>query len=143
MIPTLAPPVIDQVARLAEVVFPGQLNHHGTYFAGAALSFMSRAALVAACRTARGDVVMAACEHSEFCSPVHAGDLVEATARVERVGCRSMTVVVDVMAESLITGDRRRAAFGQFEMVAVDGPVTQSHPDDGAGDEIDLLGGAR
>ncbi|HVX21321.1 MAG TPA: hotdog domain-containing protein [Acidimicrobiales bacterium] len=127
-------------AHLAEVVFPGQLNHHGTYFAGAALGLMSRAALVAARRTARGDVVMAACERSEFRSPIYAGELVEATARVERVGRRSMTVAVEMVAEVLTTGERRRAAFGQFEMVSVDG--APSVPDGGSadGDEADLFG---
>lgn len=120
----------DGVARLAEVVFPAQLNHHGTYFAGAALGLMSRAALVAACRAAHDDVVMAACKRSEFCSPVYAGELVEAVARLERVGRRSMTVTVEMVAETLTTGERRRAAVGQFEMVAVTGAPDAPGTDD-------------
>jgi acyl-CoA hydrolase len=101
-------------------VFPGQLNHHGTYFGGAGLALMSRAAFVAASRAARADVVIAAVDQVEFRCPVLVGDLVEATARVERHGTRSMTVAVEVVAEVLRTGERRHALQGRFEMVAVD-----------------------
>ena len=44
-------------ARSLEVVFPGDTNHHGTFFGGAGLSFMNRAAAIAAMRHARADVV--------------------------------------------------------------------------------------
>ena len=48
------------------------------------------------------------------------GELVELTARIERVGRSSMTVSVDMIAETLVTGSRRIAVRGSFEMVAVD-----------------------
>lgn len=129
MTPPAAPPGTTDTTRLAEIVFPGHLNAHGTYFAGAALGLMGRAAFVAARRSARCEVVMAACRRSEFCSPVHPGELVEASARVERSGRRSMTVAVEMVAEALTTGERRRAAFGEFEMV-----VLGSQPSDGVAD---------
>jgi acyl-CoA hydrolase len=123
-------------SQIADVVFPGDLNHHGTFFGGAALSLMSRAAFVAATRAARAQVVMAACDGVEFCSPVLVGDFVEATATVERVGRRSMTVAVDVVAEDLRTGQRRLALHGRFQMVALDeasspgGPSLPTSPPD-------------
>lgn len=114
-------------ALICDVVLAGQLNHHGTLFAGTALSMMSRAAFAAASRMARSDVVMAACEQAEFCCPVQAGDLVEATATASRAGGRSMMVTVDVVAETLRTGDRRQALHGRFVMVSVEAPPGPAH----------------
>jgi acyl-CoA hydrolase len=106
--------------RFVEMVFPEQANHYGTLFGGNALSLMGKAAFVAATRRARRAVVMATSDKVQFHEPVRVGELVELTARVERVGRSSMTVVVDMVAETLLTGARRIAVRGSFEMVAVD-----------------------
>lgn len=107
---------------IADVVFPEQLNHRGTLFGGAAIALMDRAAFVAASREARGDVVCAGADDIEFAHPIQPGDLVEATAVVERRGRRSMTVSVVVVAETLSTGERREAVRGDFHMVAMTEP---------------------
>jgi acyl-CoA hydrolase len=109
-----------EVTCFVEMVFPEQANHYGTLFGGNALSLMGKAAFIAATRRARCAVVMATSEKVQFHEPVHVGELVELTARVERVGRSSMTVVVDMVAETLVTGCRRIAVHGSFEMVAVD-----------------------
>lgn len=124
-------------ACFVEMVFPEQANHYGTLFGGNALSLMGKAAFVAATRRARCAVVMATSDKVEFHEPVRVGELVELTARVERVGRTSMTVTVDVVAEALISGHRRLAMRGSFEMVAVDGagkptpvpPIIVSQPE--------------
>ncbi|MFB9659618.1 acyl-CoA thioesterase [Glycomyces mayteni] len=108
---------------IADVVFPEQLNHRGTLFGGAAMALMDRAAFVAASREARGDVVCAGADGIAFSQPISPGDLVEATAVVERRGRRSMTVSVVVVAETLRTGERREAVRGLFHMVAAE-PLT-------------------
>jgi acyl-CoA hydrolase len=106
--------------RFVELVFPEQANHYGTLFGGTALSLMGKAAFVAATRRARRAVVMATSDKVQFHEPVRVGELVELTARVERVGRSSMTVAVEVVAEALVSGRRRVAMRGSFEMVAVD-----------------------
>jgi acyl-CoA hydrolase len=106
--------------RFIEMIFPEQANHYGTLFGGHALSLMGKAAFVAATRRARAPVVMATSEKVEFHVPVRVGELVELTARVERVGRSSMTVTVDAISEGLTSGTRRLAVRGSFEMVAVD-----------------------
>lgn len=111
---------------IADVVFPEQLNHRGTLFGGAAIALMDRAAFVAASREARTDVVCAGADGIEFSQPIAPGDLVEATAAVERRGRRSMTVAVVVTAEALRTGERREAVRGHFHMVAVEAPEAWS-----------------
>lgn len=115
-------------ATLSEVVFPELLNHHGTYFGGAALSLMTRAAFVAASRATRADVVVASVEGVEFRRPVRLGDLVEATAVVERVDGRACEVSVAVVAETLTTGARRDVLTGTFRMVTVDQPARRRVP---------------
>jgi acyl-CoA hydrolase len=109
-----------ELTRFVEMVFPEQANHYGTLFGGNALNLMGKAAFVAATRRARCAVVMATSDKVQFHEPVRVGELVELTARVERVGRSSMTVAVDVIAETLVTGRRRLAMCGSFEMVAVD-----------------------
>ncbi|UFZ08494.1 acyl-CoA thioesterase [Bradyrhizobium ontarionense] len=123
--------------RFVEIVFPEQANHYGTLFGGAALSLMGKAAFVAATRRARRAVVMAASDRVQFHEPVRVGELVELTAHVERIGRSSMTVVVEVVAETLVTGSRRVAMRGSFEMVAVDAAGRPTPIDVPAPDEIE------
>jgi acyl-CoA hydrolase len=106
--------------RFVEMVFPEHANHYGTLFGGHALSLMGKAAFVAATRRVRCSVVMATSDKVEFHEPVRVGELLELTARIERVGRSSMTVAVSVVAERLSTGQRQIAVQGSFEMVAVD-----------------------
>lgn len=106
--------------RFVEIVFPEQANHYGTLFGGTALNLMSKAAAIAAARRAGKSVVMASSDKVDFHMPVAVGQLVEIFARVERVGRSSMTVSVQVIAETIGKNDRKVAMQGSFEMVAVD-----------------------
>ncbi|CCG08629.1 acyl-CoA thioesterase [Pararhodospirillum photometricum] len=112
-------------SRFVEMVFPEQANHYGTLFGGTALNLMGRAAFIAATRVARQPVVMAASERVDFRVPVKVGQLIELVARVERIGRSSLTVSVEMLAETLTTGERILAIQGRFIMVAVD---AEGHP---------------
>jgi acyl-CoA hydrolase len=107
------------LSKVVDVVFPGDTNHHGTFFGGSGLAFMNRAAYIAAIRHARADFVTVSCEKTGFAKPGHLGDIVEATGRVTRVGRRSLTVAVELTAESPVTGASVRCGGGFFHMVAV------------------------
>lgn len=109
-----------QETRFSEMVFPEQANHYGTLFGGTALALMGKAAFIAASRAARHPVVMAASERVDFHVPVRVGELVELVGRVTRTGHTSMSVDVELFAETLNSGERRLAAQGRFAMVAVD-----------------------
>lgn len=106
--------------RFVEIVFPEHANHYGTLFGGSALNLMSKAAAIAAARRAGGSVVMASSEKVDFHMPVRVGQLVELSAKVTRVGRCSMTVKVDVLAETFGKKDRKLAMQGSFEMVSID-----------------------
>lgn len=107
------------VTRLVDIVFPTDVNHHGTLFGGAALSHMDKVAFIAASRHGRAPFVTASCERIDFAAPARQGELVEARGRVTRVGRRSLTVEVDLHAEALLSGERRLCARGLFHLVAL------------------------
>ena len=107
--------------RIVEVVFPEQLNHHGTLFGGEALSMMDRAAFVAVTRYCRSDAVTVAVHEVDFVAPVSHGEIVEVLARVVETGRTSMTVLVSMVSEELRSGKRRLCGKGRFVFVAFDG----------------------
>ncbi|MGI8747470.1 MAG: acyl-CoA thioesterase [Deinococcus sp.] len=107
-------------ARMLELVFPKDLNGHGTAFGGFVLSLMDKAASMAAIRHARGSVVTARMDAVDFHLPIRRGDAVALEAEVTRSGRTSMTVKVDVYRETLATGEQQLATSGSFVFVAVD-----------------------
>jgi acyl-CoA hydrolase len=120
-------PPLDRVAEpeddrlhLVDMVFPPQTNHYGTLFGGDALRMLGKAAFIASTRHARAVMVMAASDRIDFRSPVREGEMVELIARVMISGRSSVRVGVELWAENLLSGDRRRAATAEFVMVTVD-----------------------
>jgi acyl-CoA hydrolase len=130
------------VVRLIDMVFPGDTNHHGTLFGGVALAHMDKVAFLAASRHGRAPFVTAASERIDFAAPALKGELIEAAGRVVRTGTRSLDIEVELIAEALLTGERRLCTRGLFTLVAVKGveraPLPaldrdrdQAEPDDG------------
>lgn len=113
------------VVRLIDMVFPGDTNHHGTLFGGVALAHMDKVAFLAASRHGRAPFVTASCERIDFAAPALKGELIEATGRIVRVGTSSVDVEVELIAEALLSGDRRLCTRGRFTLVAVKGPTTR------------------
>jgi acyl-CoA hydrolase len=107
-------------ARFAEIVFPDHTNHLGTLFGGQALSWMDKAAFLAASRYSRKIVVTARSEQVDFHVPVRKGQMVELIATVIEVGRTSMKVDVAMYTEDLITGERELCTRGTFVMIALD-----------------------
>lgn len=117
----LAPePEGDGWLRTVEMVFPGTTNHYGTLFGGDALKLMGKAAFVTATRRARAVVVMAATHRIDFKAPIDGGDMIELASRVKMTGRSSLAVEVELWAEGLLSGTRRRSAVAEFIMVCVD-----------------------
>lgn len=104
--------------QLIDMVFPGDTNHHGTLFGGVALAHMDKIAFLAASRHGRAPFVTAASKKIDFAGPAHAGDMVEVTGRVIRVGNSSLDVEVELVAEAPVAGTRRLCTRGCFTLVA-------------------------
>ncbi len=117
----------DGRLRTVEMVFPTWTNHYGTLYGGDALKLMGKAAFICATRRARAVMVMAASNRIDFTSSIRQGDMVELASRATRVGRSSVTIEVELWAETLLTGERRRSAAAEFVMVAVD-PAGRATP---------------
>jgi acyl-CoA hydrolase len=115
---------IDRPIQLIDTVFPGDTNHHGTLFGGAALAHMDKIAFLAATRHGRAPFVTASSEKIDFAAPARVGNLIVATAQVVRVGHSSLDVAVELVAEEATSAERRLCARGRFTLVAVKGPDT-------------------
>lgn len=112
-------PVFSGPTRMADIVFPGDANHHGTLFGGTGLAHMDKVAFIAASRHGKVDFVTASCERIDFEAPAKIGDIVELIGAVNRVGRKSLSVEVDMIAESPVTGERHHCSRGIFNMVAI------------------------
>lgn len=116
----------DEVSMcLIDTVFPGDANHHGTLFGGVALAHMDKIAFIAASRHGRAPFVTASSDKIDFAAPARIGELVEATARVTRVGNSSLGIEVELIAEETASGERRLCTKGTFTLVAIKGPGTK------------------
>ncbi|MGQ3291608.1 MAG: acyl-CoA thioesterase, partial [Shinella sp.] len=105
---------------MADIVFPDQANSVGRIFGGEAIAYMTKATFVAASRYSGTLVVLASSERIDFARAIKIGEIVEAEARVERVGRSSMSIETKLWSENLLTGERHVTATGCFTMVAVD-----------------------
>jgi acyl-CoA hydrolase len=113
-----ADPNADQ--RLVELVFVDDTNHHGTLFGGHGLSLMAKAGFITATRHCRSVMVLASLDKTNFKAPIQIGEIVDLSAKVIRVGNKSLTVNVKMWGEGLLTGERNFCADSDFIMVAVD-----------------------
>ncbi|KAA5602159.1 acyl-CoA thioesterase [Blastochloris sulfoviridis] len=113
-------PEPDGELRSVELVFPEHTSHYGSLYGGNALAAMGKAAFVVATRRCRRAVVLAAAKHVDFTQHIHKGEIVELVSRVSGVGRTSMTVTVEMWAETPASGARRQCGQGAFVMVAVD-----------------------
>ncbi|MEP9357245.1 acyl-CoA thioesterase [Sphingomonas sp. KR3-1] len=131
---------IPSPVRLIDMVFPGDTNHHGTLFGGVALAHMDKVAFLAASRHGRAAFVTAASERIDFAAPALKGELIEATGRVVRVGTRSLDVEVELVAEALLSGERRLCTRGRFTLVApAGGPLPPLAPAEPEPEPADVL----
>jgi uncharacterized protein (TIGR00369 family) len=104
---------------IADIILPNQTNNFNTMFGGEVMALMDKAAAIAALRFCRQPLVTASSERIDFRTPIHAGEIIEAIAKVIYVGRTSMIVRVHIFAEHPLVGERRLCTTGYFSMVAV------------------------
>ncbi len=107
------------VARMLEIIFPGNTNSLGTAFGGHILSLMDKAAAFAASRYCLTPVVTASIDKLDFRVPIKNGDAIELIACVESVGNTSMRVRVDVFKENRSTREQVLCTTGFVVMVSI------------------------
>lgn len=105
---------------MAQLMLPEQANPAGFVHGGELMKLMDNAAGVVAARHSRANPVTAMVEDINFHTPVRVGELVLVHAKVTFVSRSSMEIKIEVDAENLLTGERRRALSAYYVMVAVD-----------------------
>ena len=110
----------DSVSVVSELMMPHQVNNLGHVFGGELLSMVDRAAAVAAMRHAGTSAVTVSIDRVDFREPIHTGELVTCTARVNFVGRTSMEIGVHVETENLLTGVKRHTNTCFLTFVAID-----------------------
>ncbi len=94
-------------------------NMLGNVHGGVIMREVDSAAGTAAMRHAGRPCVTAAIDELSFFGPVHVGDILVVSARVNDVGRTSMEIGVKVEAEPLIGGERRHTTSAYLVMVAL------------------------
>ncbi len=110
----------DSETTLTELMMPQHANIMGNVFGGVILALVDKVAAVAAIRHARHECVTVSVDKVDFREPIHVGELVTALARVNFAGRTSMEVGVKVVAENVLTGDKRHTNSCYVTYVALD-----------------------
>ncbi|MGH7569497.1 MAG: acyl-CoA thioesterase [Gemmatimonadales bacterium] len=105
---------------MSELMMPQHANIMGNVFGGVILSLVDRVAAVSAIRHAGKQCVTVSVDKVDFREPIHVGELVTAFARVNFAGRTSMEVGVKVIAENVMSGDKRHTNSCYVTYVALD-----------------------
>jgi acyl-CoA hydrolase len=112
--------VEESAVVLAQLMLPDDANPSGDVHGGVVMKLVDTAAGIVATRHARSRCVTAVIDSMTFEAPVHVGDLLHLSARLTWTGRTSMECRVDVRAEEIRTGERRRTSTAYAVFVALD-----------------------
>ena len=113
-------PVSESRAVKASIVLPPDTNNHGTMFGGKVMAYIDDIAAISAMRHCRKKVVTASTDSVDFLHPIREGDSICLESFVTWTHKTSMEVFVKVVAEDLLTGNRRVCATSFLTFVAID-----------------------
>ena len=105
---------------MSELMMPQHANIMGNVFGGVILALVDRVAAVAAIRHAGKPCVTVSVDKVDFREPIHVGELLTAYARVNFAGRTSMEVGVKIIAENVLTGEKRHTNSCYVTYVALD-----------------------
>jgi acyl-CoA hydrolase len=96
-------------AIVADLMMPHQANglQRPSVFGGVIMSMVDRCAALSAMRHAGGQATTLSIDRILFKEPIRVGELVEIRSRVVHVGRSSMSVLANVFAEDITSGERR------------------------------------
>lgn len=112
--------VKNTFVEMTQVVMPQYTNTVGTVFGGQIVSWIDICAAVSAQRHARTPVVTASIDSVNFIEPVKQGQVIILRSQINAVFKTSMEVGVTVIAESPLTGERRKACQAYCTFVSLD-----------------------
>lgn len=111
----------ESLTIVTEIVLPNDTNNLNNLFGGSLLSWMDRAAAVAAHRHCKRIVVTASVNNVSFNMAIPQGSIVTLEAKVSRAFTSSIEIFVDVYIEDqTIAGKKSKANEAIYTFVAVD-----------------------
>ena len=105
---------------ISELMMPQHANIMGNVFGGVILSLADHVAAVSAMRHSHRQCVTVSVDKVDFREPIKVGELVTAMARVNFAGTTSMEIGVKIVAEVIVTGEKRHTNSCYLTYVAVD-----------------------
>jgi len=105
---------------MTELVLPNDTNLLGNLLGGRLMHWMDIAGGMSASRYANKVVVTAAVDNLIFHHPIQLGELVNLKAIVTWTGRTSMEILVIVIAENTLTGEKKLSNEAFFTFVALD-----------------------
>lgn len=109
----------SRVVRTSRI-FPNDVNNHNTLFGGKLMSDIDMLASISATRHSRRECVTASTDSVDFLSPITPQDSVCYESFVTWTGNTSLEVFVKIIAENLMSGERKIAATAFLTFVALD-----------------------
>jgi acyl-CoA hydrolase len=96
-------------AFVSDLMMPHQANglKRPSVFGGVIMSMVDRCSALSAMRHAGGQATTLSIDRILFKEPIRVGELVEIRSRVVHVGRTSMSVLANVFAENITSGERR------------------------------------
>jgi acyl-CoA hydrolase len=102
-----------------QVALPNDANPMGFVLGGKVMHLIDITGAIAAHRHARVQMVTAAVDGLQFLHPIQVGDLIILRARVTATFSTSLEVEVEVLAESILTAERRRTSLAYLTFVTL------------------------
>ncbi|CAH0345810.1 acyl-CoA thioesterase [Bacillus sp. CECT 9360] len=110
----------DSLVIKTSIVLPPDTNNLGTMFGGKLMAYIDDVAAISAMRHSRTNSVTASMDSIDFLHPIYEGNSVCLEGFVTFTGRSSMEVMVKVIAEDLLTGERNICAISFLTFVAID-----------------------
>jgi len=110
----------ESAVEMTELVLPNDTNLLGNLLGGQLMHWMDIACGMSASRYSNKVVVTAAVDNLVFHHPIKLGELVNLKAIVTWTGRTSMEILVTVIAENTLTGEKKLANEAFFTFVALD-----------------------
>lgn len=110
-----------------KVVMPEDAMALNTLFAGKLMKLLDESTALVGTRYARGPVVTASVDTTDFYSPVMVGETLIIYSTLTNIGKSSMEVMAKVVKRDEITGEERHTTTSYFTLVHI-GPTGRSEP---------------
>ncbi|MFP3309797.1 MAG: hotdog domain-containing protein [Acidilobus sp.] len=110
-----------------KVVMPEDVMQSNALFAGRLMRLLDEITALVATRYAKGPVVTASVDSTDFYTPILLGETIVAYSTLTYVGKSSMEVVAKVIKRDEITGEEKHTTTSYFTLVHV-GPTGRSEP---------------